>query len=92
MEKAGMINLYLCDNYHATVTINRDGGTTPFMITCKHDGCTSYARSQMYACLQKPDQAKFEWYTPDESEMKTLSGAAREHVSMGGLLLREIKK
>lgn len=32
----------------------------------------------------------WEWYKPDAEEYKFISGAMKEHVDMGGLMLRKI--
>lgn len=77
---------------HETVTIDRDRGTTPFMIDCRHNGCKNIAYSQFYplkAALREPTH---EFYKPDKKEMKTLDPATFDHCQRGGLLLREIQK
>lgn len=42
------VNCYRCKDGHKTWTIHRDAGTTPFMITCRHEGCKESAQSMMY--------------------------------------------
>jgi hypothetical protein len=37
-----------------------------------------------------PTEPTYEWYAPDEREQRTLDPATREHVEMGGLLLRPL--
>ena len=96
-ESSGLINVYVCDFGHKTVTRNIDQGTTPFMIgcpTCKAAGTpltqkgfrSVMARSSIY----RVDQSlawTHEWYRPETTE--GLDPATAEHVNMGGLLLRQ---
>lgn len=67
-------------------TLDRDMGTTPAMLACRvTDGCDGTMRSAHYMVDQalKPD---YEWYKP--SKLPRDPGM-REHVKMGGLLLRK---
>lgn len=84
-EAKGKINQYVCSFGHTITTINRDEGTTAMMIPCFHEGCSAFAGSQFYLVDQnlKPD---YEWYKPH----KLPRGQMREHVKMGGLLLRKL--
>lgn len=99
-EAAGKINVYVCPQGHRTITQNKDEGTTPFMILCKHEGCkqdkanplnaspgaAELAKSSFY----RVDQmlvAEWEWYRPSKQE--ALTKAEREYVKHGGLLLRK---
>jgi hypothetical protein len=80
------VNVYTCSNGHETITTHVDGGTTPFLMQCKKDGCLQISRS---AC-HRVDQnrvAEWEWFRPDT--MTEVPGMLREHVSMGGLLIRK---
>ncbi len=85
------LNVYTCSAGHQTVTIDRDKGTTPFMIGCVESGrlCN---RDAMSSCYQV-DQSlvpTHEWYAPTERQAKRLHPAERDHVERGGLLLRRI--
>lgn len=87
------INAYTCPKGHVTVTIDKDEGTTPMMLRCRQkddDGkhnCTEFAHSAWYNCNQslKPE---YEWYKP--ASTKGFNEAEKEHIKMGGLLLRKI--
>lgn len=53
--------------------------------------CIGTAKSCFYPRDKLPDHAKVthEWYRPNSTEFKRLSHGSKEHVSKGGLLLRE---
>ena len=92
----GKKNVYTCKQNHRTVTIDRDDGTTPFMIQCLFgpEGsapvCKSMAESSFYRCDQSL-VATHEWYKPSAEEMsREKRPAILQHVAMGGLLLRRI--
>lgn len=86
------INTYTCPKGHVTVTIDIVEGVTPMMLRCKQkdqDGkhnCTEMAKSAWYNCDQKLTP-EYEWYKPDS--LKGLNSSEREHVKLGGLLLRK---
>lgn len=88
------INVYTCPRGHLTVTVDRDEGTTPFMMSCSEGGhpCLQPAQSSLY----RVDQAlapTHEWYKPTLKEAKRKDRRARgtlDHVQRGGLLLRRI--
>lgn len=88
----GRINTYTCDKGHVTVTEDLVEGTTPMMLRCRQkddDGkhnCNEMARSAWYMCDQGLTP-EYEWYKP-ESE-NGLNKEERDHVRMGGLLLRK---
>lgn len=88
------INVYTCPNGHQTVTIDLVEGTTPMILRCRQradDGkhnCTDFAESAWYRCDQSLTP-EYEWYKPDS--LKGLSSEERDHVKLGGLLLRKIK-
>lgn len=90
-EEAGKVNQYLCEQCgHRTTTINAVAGTTPFLITCRAvGGCDGMARSQFYRVDQqlRPD---YEWYRPEGKELKKLDAPTRDHVRLGGLVLRKL--
>lgn len=85
-ERMGLINQYVCAKCGGTITtLNRNEGTTPMIIRCLiTDGCNGTMLSSFYQVDQmlKPD---YEFYKPK----KLPKGEMREHVKMGGLLLRK---
>ncbi len=86
----GKKNVYTCDTCgRQTVTVDRDDGTTPFMIDCTGSGCKGYMQSSLYR-VDQALPATHEWYRPALSEMKNRKRHLRDHVERGGLLLREI--
>lgn len=98
MSYKNKVNVYRCNAGHLTVTVDKDEGTTPFIITCpKCGGGPDYsggpndnsAKSRFYNCYQfiRPE---YEWYAPSAEEVEILSPGAKEHVNMGGLLKRKI--
>lgn len=84
----GRINQYTCRTCGGVITtIDRDEGTTPMMLVCRATkGCDGSMFSSMYrvAPYLTPE---WEWYKPE----KLPKGEMREHVQMGGLLLRKIE-
>lgn len=92
MSFKGRKNVYLCEKCgYPTVTIDRDEGTTPYMTRCRRpSGCDGTTVSQMYRVADWPLPPMFEWYKPDDGELRQKSAAVRQHVEMGGLLLRPI--
>lgn len=87
-EQAGLINAYVCDSQHAVWTRNADSGTTPFIIRCPAPKCGGESRSNFYRVSQDVDPSH-EWYRP--TKMRGLTPGERQHVALGGLLLRPIK-
>lgn len=91
----GRINVYTCKTCgHKTVTIDREDGTTPYIISC--DACKNEAYSSFYVCSQGLTPTH-EWYKPTGKQLTKLYDgrtldAMMEYVSMGGLDLREIKQ
>lgn len=86
----GRVNVYLCETCRfATVTIHKDTGTTPFMISCTKPGCGQSAFSTFYGAVTTLAPTH-EWYVPDVEETATLKPEVKQHVAMGGLLLRPI--
>jgi len=94
MSYVGKKNVYLCRACgYPTVTVDRDEGTTPMVITCRRpSGCDGSAYSQFYKVEDWPLPPKFEWYKPEGKERKRLKEAMRQHFMMGGLLLRPISQ
>jgi len=94
---AGNTNVYVCDKCGGyTVTIDRDEGTTPFMIGCRASGgltrtCRGMAQSSFYRQRFPHGPPEWEWYKPDSAEIHRMKNRAElQHVAMGGLLLRPI--
>ena len=98
-------NIYVCQKCGGcTVTIDKDDGTTPFMIRCRAkdhhihgamlvEGCKGTAYSVCYnlnAVIGSTYmEPEYEWYRPGNDELRKITHAATlQHVSMGGLLLR----
>lgn len=81
------INQYTCSSCGGTITtIDRNQGTTPMMLVCRAtEGCYGSMRSHGYAVDQNLTP-NWEWYKP----AKLPKGEMREHVQMGGLLIRKI--
>jgi ribosomal protein L40E len=97
-EEKGLINVYVCQTCGSQiVTINREEGTTPFMIRCeattgwRQTRCQGNCFSSFYRVDQKTAPTH-EWYRPTTTgERKKLADpAVAEHVRLGGLLLRRI--
>ncbi len=68
------------------VSIDRDKGTTPFMIKC--DKCGGMMKSTLYR-IDQNYVPTHEWFKP--SDVSDIPKGWEDHVSMGGLVLREIK-
>jgi len=88
-DLSGMINQYTCPVCGETITtINRIDGTTPAMITCPTEGCRGNMHSAYYMVDQDltPDH---EWYKPSKLPRDP---DMRQHVKLGGLLLRKIER
>lgn len=100
-EEADKINEYVCQKCKGvTRTVNRDSGTTPFMIQCKvaNVGCGGMAQSSFYRVSQNKLPG-WEWIrpTPEEFEAWITSHKAedhretiKEHCDNGGMLMRKI--
>ena len=90
-EDRPKINVYTCDDCgHEHVTVDVDEGTTPMFMRCKNRlsggrGCGGRAVSAMYRVDQSLTPG-WEWYRPKRTA--GLTPAAREHVRLGGLVLR----
>lgn len=93
----GRMNVYtcrLCRGY--TVTIDRDEGTTPFLIGCRASGregdCKGQAESAFYPQGPKPPhipEPAWEWVT-FSGDIEKLPPMQREHARLGGLFLQKI--
>lgn len=90
-------NVYTCQQCgRQIVTVDRDSGTTPFMIGCNEGppgGCAGAAFSSWYQPIPGAGDPTHEWYRPTAEETEALDrqypGMA-EHVRLGGLALRPI--
>ena len=85
-----LINVYTCPKGHDLVTVDMAEGVTPFMVACRRRGCTEMAESGFYMGPLQIRLATHEWYHPLTDEYLTLGEETKEHVKMGGLLLRRI--
>ena len=93
-EAAGAKNAYRCQLCGFTiVTINRDEGTTPFMLRCRRPiRCQGMMHSAFYRLPENAPEPSLEWYRPSEREVRKLPEWQRDHVEQGGLLYRGISK
>ena len=93
MSFKGKKNAYVCAKCgHATVTIDRDEGTTPFKTGCTKEGCDGIAESRLYKILE-PALPTHEWYRITDPNDRILKHpAAKYHHRNGGLFLREIPR
>lgn len=79
-------NAYECENCKSyIVTVDREPGVTPFMVSCGNCGGT--ATSKFYR-VHPGLIATHEWFRPET--LDGLEGWERQHVEKGGLLLRKI--
>ena len=84
-------NMYICDDCETVyITIDRDQGITPFLMSCKTNKCEGMAQSSLYRVNQNivPDH---EWYYPDKEEYIKQGPSTKQHIDKGGLLLRKIE-
>lgn len=83
-------NRYQCGECGGNIiTIDRDCGTTPFLIACRMDtGCGGKMESSLYRNDQDYSPTH-EWFKPES--LNGLKDGEKEHCKMGGLLLREIQ-
>ncbi len=95
-EPANAINVYTCPECGwQAITINRVEGTTPFQICCEGNCRASGWNGGAYSSFYQVDQSltpTHEWYRPTTAgERKKLRNPdTREHVALGGLLIREL--
>lgn len=99
-EKKNAINEYVCPKCRKRIrTINRDEGTTPFMLLCKAtEGCGGLSQSNFYRSTMN-ESPKWEWIRPTPDEMETYISdnkseqyrdAIQDHVNHGGVVLRKM--
>lgn len=88
---AERLNRYVCRACGGSVvTVDRVEGVTPFYLDCyATKGCNGPMMSSFYRVEGDPTPT-FEWYRPGKAERKGLDPATREHVKLGGLLIRPI--
>lgn len=85
-------NVYVCRDCGAQiVTVDRDSGTTPFLIACRESGsnCKGLAESNMYRVPQSLTPTH-EWFHPTPEEYAKLDKATQRHVDDFRLILRKI--
>jgi len=84
------INQYTCETCGGVITtIDRVPGTTPFSLVCRATpGCNGRSYSSMYR-VQPGLTPTHEWYKPDKLPRDP---GMRQHVQMGGLLIRPVEK
>ena len=83
-------NIYKCKVCkHRIVTIDRDKGTTPFLIGCTKENCKGLMQSNMYRPSHNLDP-EYEWYYPTSKQIKNLDPVTKNHVESFGLLMRKI--
>lgn len=85
----GKVNIYTCTTCRGhIVTRDVDAGTTPFMTSCRSTpGCPGNMQSSMYRVFDQTMREDFQWYRPSAAE--NVAQHNRQHVAMGGLLLRK---
>jgi len=90
-SRSAGINGYLCETCGlVTVTVDKHPGVTPFVLSCRMEGCRGITQSMMYPPAMTFDVPLWEWYRPSADENKTLDSYTKDHVRNGGLLLRKI--
>lgn len=89
-ESDNKLNIYVCRACKGhIVTRDVDEGTTPFMTGCKATpGCRGIMQSSMYRVFDQTMAEGWQWYKPTNAE--AVAPNVREHVKMGGLLLRRV--
>lgn len=88
---AERLNRYVCRACGGSVvTVDRAEGVTPFYLDCyATEGCGGPMMSSFYRVDGTPLPV-LEFYSPDKAERKRLDVPTREHVRLGGLLVRRI--
>ena len=88
----GRKNTYTCEACgFVFVTIDRDVGATPMITSCRSATlCRGAAQSGWYE-IDQSQPASYEWYKPDDAEIRDITSAqVLGHIKMGGLLLRKL--
>lgn len=95
MSLIGKHNSYTCDTCRKSIiTIDRDDGTTPFMLGCRATaGCKGMMQSAFYTgpLINAGAQATFEWRKATYKEYVRASREMKQHFDMGGLDIHPIK-
>lgn len=100
MSNVGKKNRYVCQRCgHNVVTVDKDEGVTPFMLSHREVGslCPGIMQSNFYK-TEATAVATFEWFKPTVKQVRALykhkgDGAVEsmvEHVQKGGLIVRAI--
>ena len=100
IDRTGWVNKYTCNTCGKSITtVDVDNGTTPFIIvSCfATSDCPGTMQSHGYRIethgynIESEEDARFEWYRPEKLPKKKYM-AQRQHVELGGLLLRKVVK
>jgi hypothetical protein len=85
------LNRYTCRECRGEIiTIDRDEGTTPFMLGCRAtEGCKGMMQSSFYRGVE--GAPTFEWRKPTPHEFAKSSRAMQDHFNMGGLDIHRIE-
>lgn len=85
--KDDMINQYTCPECGGVITtVHVDHGVTPMFLACRATkDCIGSMVSSMYR-VDQTLQADYEWYRP---KTMPFNRGLRQHVQMGGLLIRK---
>ena len=90
MSYKGKLNQYVCKSCDRVITtVDTDDGTTSMTIPCVTKGCNGHMHSQFYM-VEQSLIPEYEWYAPPLKAMKNNKRKYRDHVRMGGLLLRPL--
>jgi hypothetical protein len=86
------LNKYTCQNCRGhVITVDRDEGTTPFMIGCMATpGCDGDMYSSFYKGVS--GEPLYEWRKATPAEYAASSTAMRQHFDMGGLDIHPINR
>ena len=88
-SKLYRVNVYVCPENHASITVDVDEGVTPFITKCLRPGCEQATQSRCYPTERPiPDfipEPSHEWFKP---KLEDCADYDRDHVSRGGLILR----
>jgi hypothetical protein len=95
----GDVNGYFCKECgEHTFVVHVDDGVTPMFLACRASGdveaCKGMGTSLMYPEPPIPDyvldRVGWEWYRPDEAELRGMDEGMREHIERGGVALRPL--
>lgn len=90
MNLKGKKNKYICDSCGGEIiTVDLDDGVTPAFLRCKiSDDCRGTMHSSWYR-VKTTRPAQYEWFKP--ASLKGYSRGMKQHIEMGGLVLRKIE-